>query len=225
MKGTTIMIMNDISSPQSEELKETPRRRGRPKLRTDEQIRAIILDAAFKRVLRNGYGGTHMDNLAFDCGISKRTLYRLIPSKQDLFACLVAEHRKLMIDVPADLPTEPPAEMLCRIFRTDLSAEEENLRRDFLDVCMADIRQFPELGAIIRREGAMRSKAALTAWLESCHLAGTLRLPDRERAATMLMDMVFGALPLKTGQGTEWPGGEDRSAYMRACIDVFVRGH
>ncbi|MDO6963110.1 TetR/AcrR family transcriptional regulator [Rhizobium alvei] len=219
------MIMNDISTPQTEELPKTPRRRGRPKLRTDEQILAIIINAAFGRVLKNGYGGTHMDDIALDCGISKRTLYRLVPSKQELFAILVTEHGKLMIDVPDDLPTEPPAEMLYRIFRTDLSPEEERMRVGFLDICMSDVRQFPELGTIIKRQGAMRSKAALTAWFERCHQAGTLNLPDRDRAAKMLMDMVFGAASFKTGQGTEWPGDENRSAYMRACIDVFVRGH
>jgi hypothetical protein len=43
-------------------------------------------------------------------------------------------------------------------------------------------------------------------------------------AATMLMDMTFGARLLMSNDGPSWPGGEARAAYLRQCIQIFVNG-
>src|SRR6202789_4157370 len=61
------------------------RSRGRPSVRSDEETRHIIADAAQREFLANGYVGACVDDIAKSAGVSKKTLYRLIPTKADLF--------------------------------------------------------------------------------------------------------------------------------------------
>ncbi len=45
-----------------------------------------ILDAAIRRLHRNGYAGLRVDDVAADAGVAKTTLYRRCPSKEALVA-------------------------------------------------------------------------------------------------------------------------------------------
>jgi hypothetical protein len=74
------------------------------------------------------------------------------------------------------------------------------------------------------RLGADKSKTLLAEWLARQTVFGRLDVDDVHSAAHILMDMAFGAVVTKTGSGPEWPGQEDRKAYLRRCIRIFVHG-
>src|SRR5438477_7038628 len=71
---------------------DEPRRgRGRPQLRSDEETRSLILEAARAEFAHSGYAATSMENLARRAGVSTKTLYRLFPNKPALFEAMVTE--------------------------------------------------------------------------------------------------------------------------------------
>ena len=68
------------------------RRRGRPKVRSDEETRAIILDAARSELVITGSG--RMSSVARRAGVSSKTLYRLILSKTALLEAAARAMRR-----------------------------------------------------------------------------------------------------------------------------------
>jgi AcrR family transcriptional regulator len=202
-----------------------PRRgRGRPKVRSDEDQKTIIIHAALALFVNQGYAATTMNDIAAECRVSKRTLYRLFPSKTDLFAGMVDAHRHMMLSFPPHDPGRPIWEQLEQVFMIDIDPELEKQRLSFIQLSMIEARQFPELGAIVSSHGAERTKSALTEWLAEADRLGMIRVADARAAASILMDMMFGAMALKTGEGAQWPDHGDRRAYMRQCIAYFVNG-
>jgi len=201
-----------------------PRGRGRPKLMTDVEQAQIILAAARGVYLEQGFAGTTMENVAAVSHVSKRTLYRLFSSKTALFAAMVDAHAQTMLALPGAYDELPLVEALEAIFRLDIVSDSERERLALLRLFMIDARQFPELGALLRERGGDRSMALLGGWLERQRQNGRIEIDDAAIGAKMLMDMIFGAIILKSGEAPEWPGGGDRRAYLRRCIRVFING-
>src|ERR1700754_4347189 len=74
--------------------------RGRPQLRSDDETRQIIYEAARQEFAANGYAATSTEALARRAGISTKTLYRLIPNKAALFEGMVADRmERFLADV------------------------------------------------------------------------------------------------------------------------------
>ena len=67
------------------------RGRGRPPIRPDDDTRHLIIDAAGQEFQANGYAATCMEDVAQRAGVSTKTLYRLIPTKADLFKSVVSD--------------------------------------------------------------------------------------------------------------------------------------
>src|ERR1700743_2207588 len=70
---------------------DKPRGRGRPQLRSDEETRTLVLEAARHEFSHTGYAATSMETVARRAGVSTKTLYRLLPNKAALFAAMVTE--------------------------------------------------------------------------------------------------------------------------------------
>ena len=69
---------------------EMRRPRGRPPLRSDEETRRLMIEAARQEFQANGYAATCMNDVAQRAGVSTRTMYRLIPTKAALFEEMVS---------------------------------------------------------------------------------------------------------------------------------------
>src|ERR1700737_353077 len=65
--------------------------RGRPQVRPDDETRGLIYEAARHEFAGSGYAATSMETVARRAGVSTKTLYRLIPTKADLFEGMVAD--------------------------------------------------------------------------------------------------------------------------------------
>ena len=65
----------------------------------------MVLDAALREFVRNGYRGTSMEGIAEAAGVTKPVVYKCFPSKEELFrALLEREERKLLTEVGAAMP-------------------------------------------------------------------------------------------------------------------------
>lgn len=198
--------------------------RGRPKSLSDESQRCVIVDKARRLFLQNGYGATKTEDIAAACKISKQTLYRLFPGKASLFAAVVQANAPqwLELPVPEDLPLQQALE---RIFRIDISEEEDRERLDFAKLGLAEGRNHPELHDIVRECGSKYSATALAGWMARQAELGRLRLAgDAYSTARMLMDMIFGALVMKLFGDMESPSGAARRAHISTAIGVFLHG-
>jgi AcrR family transcriptional regulator len=66
-------------------------RRGRPQVRSDDETRRVIYEAARHEFADGGYAATSMETVARRDGVSTKTLYRLIPNKAALFEAMVSD--------------------------------------------------------------------------------------------------------------------------------------
>lgn len=81
--------------------------------RRAHQLRAEIANAAIARFLQSGFDGTTIDEIAEDCGMSRRTVFRHYSSKEDiLLAWPVAEAETFHATVAARPRTETPMRCL-----------------------------------------------------------------------------------------------------------------
>ncbi len=144
----------------------------------DSPKRRQVTEAAEKLFFAHGYGAVSMDQVSRTAGVSKATLYAYFPSKDALFAQIVAT-KGLDAPLAADLF---PMEV------TDLRATLEMVGRRLLvfmlkertlqiyRIALSEAGRFPELGIAFYENGPLHFRTKFTAWLE--HLRDTLGLID-----------------------------------------------
>jgi AcrR family transcriptional regulator len=217
--------MEKLSGMENSQGHIAARPRGRPKTTSDDARRAKIIAEARTTFHELGYGGTTMDLVANRCKLSKQTLYKLFPSKSDLFMAIVDAHRATMLRLPRD-PNEnlPLAETLADIFMIDIEEEDERDREALIHLVVRESRTFPEIGMLLRTHGIQQSRQLLADWLRAQQERGRLAPLDASSGARMLMSMIFGAMTSLPGCPSDWPDREARKRHLHLCIDVFLNG-
>src|SRR6516164_6304302 len=114
----------------AQEKSSTERRcRGRPPVRSDEETRQIIFDAARQAFAADGYAATSTEELARRAGISTKTLYRLFPAKAALFEAMCADRLdRLLSDIDLRMGNDADIEEGLRgalLACTDLALDPE----------------------------------------------------------------------------------------------------
>ncbi len=198
------------------------RGRGRPKTHSDVDRRTSIVDTARRTFVELSFSGTTTDIVANRCKISKQTLYRLFPSKIDLFLAVVTAHRQMMLDLPRpsdeDLPVD---QVLQKIFMIDIDEEMEREREAFIQIILREGVQIPEIGEILIREGIEKSQKNLADWLGGEVQRGKLAIDNPLGGARILMDMMFGGI----GPASQnWQTRADRRNHLQLCISIFLSG-
>ncbi|OEC99836.1 TetR/AcrR family transcriptional regulator [Rhizobium sp. AB2/73] len=201
------------------------RPRGRPKTVNDDARRAEIVAEARATFYELGYGGTTMDLVAARCRISKQTLYRLFPSKTDLFAAIIAEHRASMLALPRpadeNLPFDKALEL---IFMIDIDEDQERERDAFIQLAISESQQSPEIARLLHTYGARQSQQLLADWLIEQQRRGLIEIADAASGARMLMSVIFDAMISRPGRPKDWPDRETRLRHLRHCIGIFTAG-
>jgi AcrR family transcriptional regulator len=201
------------------------RPRGRPKTVDDDARRAEIVREARATFYELGYGGTTMDLVAARCRISKQTLYKLFPSKTDLFMAIITEHRASMLALPRPADENLPFDKaLEQIFMIDIKEDEERERDAFIHLAISESQRFPEIATLLHTYGAKPSQQLLADWLAEQQEAGVIDIGDAASGARMLMDMIFGAMVSRPGHPSDWPDRETRLRHLRRCIAIFTAG-
>ena len=207
-------------------LSEAPvrRPRGRPKVMPDEEQARIILENAERLFLEQGFAGATMNDIAAACRMSKRTLYRLFPSKTEMFAELVRRHRKKMVDL-RDIPDDMPiGDALRRAMNADLDDEAAKLRVHLLRMVMMEAQRTPDIARVVDRETEGDARSELAEFLGRRADRGEIVIPDADRAAEMLIDLVYGALIRRRARTYGWRDVEERKRNIETGIDLFLNG-
>lgn len=210
----------------SDEIEETTvrRPRGRPKQVPDAARRDEIVAMATQMFRAAGYAQLTTDAVAARCHISKRTLYRLFPSKAALFEAIIDEHRLLMIRLPANYDDVPLEKALDLIFGNEIDDEADRERFAFLQLLFVEAIRHPELDAISETYGRGVVLQLLGDWIAHECNRGRLDVPDAQDAARMLMDMVTGSIARGRDGRIAWEGSDRRRVYVRECIRLFLSG-
>ena len=208
--------------------KAEPRRgRGRPQLRSDEETRVIILDAAREEFAANGFAGSSMESVARRSGVSTKTLYRLIPNKAALFEAMITDRQEKFVSAVrlrgcGDGDIEPAlreALLVCveRVLNPDVIAMQR--------MVLAESDKFPELARTFYTKAMRRTVTTLAKWLAAEKERGLIAVEDAELAAGMLLGMVafepqravmFGQQPL--------PKRQELERRAQRCVALFLGG-
>ena len=145
-----------------------------PKAALMSRKRTLIVDAALRAFLENGYAESSVNRIAADAGVSIKTLYRHFESKDDLFSAVMQAACSPSGTQPAGEPEpgepawfrEPPAVALPiaggDYLRHALSDEQLALYR----VVTRDAPRFPELARRYREEVTGTRDALFTSYLD-----------------------------------------------------------
>jgi AcrR family transcriptional regulator len=207
---------------------EEPRRaRGRPQLRSDEETRAIIFEAARHEFTVSGFARASMESVARRAAISTKTLYRLIPNKASLFEAMVTDRLDKFVstvrlracqgnDIEAALK-----EALIACAELVLNGDVIALQR----MVLAEGDKFPEIAQTFYTKAMRRTVATLANWLRVEKERGLIAIEDPEIAAGILLGMLafephravmFGRKPP--------PDRKDLEARVQICAKLFLDG-
>jgi AcrR family transcriptional regulator len=202
-------------------------RRGRPQVRSDEETRAVIFDAARHEFAHSGYAATSMESVARRASVSTKTLYRLIPNKAALFEAMVTERIDRFVSVVnlgackgGDVEVAlTEALVICGELLLD--GEVITLQR----VILGDSDKFPDVAETFYHKAIMRTEDALAGWLRAQQKRGAIQLDDAQVAAGILLGMLAFQPQRAVMFGHKQPLShreiEDRA---KSCAAQFLRG-
>jgi len=204
------------------------RPRGRRQQRSDAETRRLIIGAATRIFLASGFRGTNMEAVAQAAGVSKKTIYRLVPTKEDLFGAVISMRSEAVNRQISDDSSHGAAEAqrTLRRYLLDLGLlvlSEETVALNRL--IYAEAQQFPAMVHSYYAAGPQRGLDNLTVWLEARRREGVFRLDDAREAAEMLMAMVIGE-PLRVAV-LGIAAAPDSAAIARRvdrAVGIFLRG-
>ena len=206
---------------------EPCRGRGRPRLRSDDETRTIIFDAARREFAVSGFAATNMDSVARRAGISTKTLYRLIPNKAALFEAMVTKRLDEFVST-IRLRACEGRDVESALQEALLACAELVLNGDVIALqrmVLAESDKFPEMAQTFYVKAMRRTVATLADWLRAEKERGLIAIENPEIAAGMLLGMLafepqravmFGQKPLPTRQ--------ELLQRVEVCASLFLNG-
>lgn len=168
--------------------------------------RQRILDAAFSAFMERGFAETSTLEIATRARVSKRELYALVGSKQEMLAACIGE-RARRLQMPAGLPEPHDRESLARA----LEALGTQLLHEISDstviavfrLAIAEAARAPEVAQALNSLGVEPSRAALREKMSRARAAGLLSGDPAEMAehfSGLLWGNLMTALLLRTAE-------------------------
>lgn len=208
--------------------KQTVRRRGRPVQMCPTARETLVLDSAIALLRDRGPEEVTMAEVARHAGMSKRTLYTLYSSREELLGAGL--QRMSCVLFRALRPDEQAAslEERLRILLTfNPKKEPPAVVIEMLRAVIAGARTYPEMARSLSRSGPGQVAVLLRAELERAVETGEVAL-DRDEidgAAELLVDMVVGnAIPALLDPDHLPRDPEAQTARRDRAIRIFLNG-
>jgi AcrR family transcriptional regulator len=159
-------------------------------------VRQRILDAAFSAFMEKGFAATSTLEIATRARVSKRELYALVGSKQEMLAACIGE-RARRLRMPADLPAPHDREALT----LTLSTLGTQHLREISDpaviavfrLAIAEAVRTPEVARALNAIGVEPSRAALREIMTRARSAGLVN-GDPAEMAEHFVGLLWGNL-------------------------------
>ncbi|MDC8783838.1 TetR/AcrR family transcriptional regulator [Roseateles koreensis] len=188
-----------------------------------------LLDAALTLFVERGFAATRSEEVAARAGVSKGTLYRYYPSKEDLFKAVVRENLSVHIEDSAvqvanftgssvDLLRQVMNDWLCEVGDRNLGG--------ICKIMLAEAGNFPELAQFYMTEVIAPTNDLLCALIRRGIERGEFReVPVAETVTVLIGPMLhmvlfehaFGACKIQEVQ-------IDPASVMAVHLDLLLRG-
>jgi TetR/AcrR family transcriptional regulator, mexJK operon transcriptional repressor len=202
---------------------------GRPRRGTESARSDLLFNAATHVFLRDGYGAASIDKVAFEAGVSTRTIYERFKNKADLLAAVIKrlvdrDMEAVLATAEALDPLEPRA-ALTAIGRAITGRACDPDSAALFRILASEAQRFPELAAKMRCANKARIDDALAKYLRGQVSRGALNLADADRAASLFMQMVCAELHECVLFGSADDMSKlDHAAHLDTVIDIFLNG-
>lgn len=209
------------------EIDSQRRPRGRPQVRSDDETRALIVEAAATEFQTKGFAATCIVDVAQQAGVSTKTLYRLVPTKAELFESVVVDRisraaQEIEFEIGADADPGQVIERVLFVFgELTLDPGTIAIHRLVLGECA----NFPEVGKAFFEHAIKRTSRAMERTLARLCALGFIELDDPAEATSMLRGMMImdPQRAIMLGQ-TAPPGAEAIRQRAKRCARLFLQG-
>jgi AcrR family transcriptional regulator len=191
-------------------------------------VRSRILDTALELVGRHGLAELSMDELAATAGVSRATLYRLVPGKEALFAELVRRFSPFE-PIAAVLETagdRPPAQVIPAIAQAMAAAMDGHIGL-LLQLLFEVSRSGTDHhgGADTNQDAAqaMRTLPLVAGYLDQQMSAGHLRRMDPVLAMQALAGPIVMHLLMPTSAQSQPGAGQRVAVSLEGVVDELAR--
>jgi AcrR family transcriptional regulator len=190
-------------------------------------IRSRILDTALELVGRHGLAELSMDELAATAGVSRATLYRLVPGKEALFAELVRrfspfEPIAAVLEAAGD---RPPAEVIPAIAQAMAAAMDGHiglLLQLLFEVSRSDPDRHGGADANQDAAQAMRTLPLVAGYLDQQMAAGRLRRMDPVLAMQALAGPIVMHLLMQASAASRSGAGHGVALPLEGVVEELV---
>lgn len=166
--------------------------------------RERILAAAFAAFTTRGYAAASTLDIATRARVSKRELYALFGSKQQMLSACIAERAQRMRLPPDREPARTRADLEAALGEFGATLLEELSDPDVIAVfrlAIAEAERSPEIAWALDRYGRRSSEAALRALLEAARAAGAPLAGEVEPLVGRFMAALLDDLPMSLALG------------------------
>lgn len=185
--------------------------------------RDAIRQAASRVFLREGFAAS-VDRVAAEAHVSRRTVFNLFRSKNELFAAILSERMVQEVDLTA-LEGELDLETALRRFAD--SYAQVALCEDMVHMARlvyAEYPRFPELVAELATRFISQMHPPLVAYLRRLIRKGTIVELDCELAAEQFLASVLGRERDRIALGVTPSSASKRRVYLDQVVRQFVHG-
>lgn len=189
-----------------------------------------ITQAASEMFLAEGFDRVTLDQIAQRAGVSKQTIYSHFADKEALFKAICTElTERLTIPLRKSISEGDLRSTLTRLGEDALAMMLHPASLDLHRLVMSAAVRFPELGHVAYEAGAMRMIHDLSTLLvQRSRIGDGLGKPlDDERArilAEQFIGMLRGFHQIRGLLSIKPATPTGRSDYVRACVDLLLRG-
>jgi AcrR family transcriptional regulator len=188
-------------------------------------VRSRILDTALELVGRHGLAELSMDELAAKAGVSRATLYRLVPGKEALFAELVRRFSPFepIAAVLETMGERPPAEVIPAIAQSMAAAMDGHIGL-LLQLLFELSRSDPDRhgGADQDAAQAMRTLPLVAGYLDQQMAAGRLRRMDPVLAMQALAGPIVMHLLMRASAQSQSGAGHRVALPLERVVEELV---
>ncbi|GBQ25625.1 TetR/AcrR family transcriptional regulator [Gluconacetobacter sacchari] len=199
---------------------------GRPPVLEGGERRELILNAACQILDDHGYHSASMDKLAHMSGMSKKTIYQMFASKEDLFRTLISERlfdiKRMAVHCPAGITPEAELVHILVTIATRVLAPE---RMCLVRAIVGEIRDSAEIRRIMQSIELCGNSNQIEEWLLRQQAAGTWPIDDVEDLAIGLFNMTVGKLILgELFHARALVSLSEIEANIRRWVRIFLAG-
>ncbi|WP_018416707.1 TetR/AcrR family transcriptional regulator [Teredinibacter turnerae] len=185
-----------------------------------DRRREAILAAALDEFYRNGLKATNMESIARHAGISKGAVYLYFPSKDAIFAALVASIARPNVDIVEQALRATPSvrEGLTQLLTFAPRLISHSPLPKLLKVLLSEAFSFPEIVQHYREDIILRALNALTELLERGKASGEIDIGDPALTARLVVSPFVKSL-----MWTIFFESDDSDSHLD--LDAFMAEH